>query len=277
MPELPEVETIRTVIEPLVVGRQVICAEVCHPQIIAYPDAGSFSALISGQIISGVYRRGKYLRFQFQNGDSVYLHLRMTGQLLVTPPEYPMEKHTHLVMPLSGGSQIRYIDVRRFGRFWYIRSEESAAMTGIDKLGLEPSDEHLTADYLKANLGGRKKPIKEMLHDQSVIAGIGNIYSDEILYEAGIFPETKCSDLSDDEWRRLAVQIPAVIQWGIELNRTTPEAYLAGKGKDYRNTPFLKAYGHVGQRCGKCGTVFEKITVGSRSSTFCPNCQRKRI
>ncbi|MDY3078935.1 MAG: bifunctional DNA-formamidopyrimidine glycosylase/DNA-(apurinic or apyrimidinic site) lyase [Oscillospiraceae bacterium] len=276
MPELPEVETIKRIIEPQIKGQRILSAEVRNEQIIAHPGVDSFSALICGKTITGMDRRGKFLSFCFENGDRIFLHLRMTGQLLVTPPDYPMEKHTHLVLHLSGGYQIRYIDVRRFGRFWYLKHEESDAITGINKLGMEPTDTALSADYLKTTLGKKRKPIKEMLHDQSIIAGIGNIYSDEILYAAGVYPEQKCCDLSDNDWERLSEKIPEVITWAIQVNAMTPEEYLAGHGKEYRNTPFLKAYGHVGQPCAVCGCVFEKITVGGRSSCYCPNCQRKR-
>lgn len=200
----------------------------------------------------------------------------MTGQLLVTPSDYPVEKHTHRQAALSGGCQIRYIDVRRFGRFWYLKADEPDRITGQDKLGLEPLDDALTKDYLKARLGGRKKSIKEMLHDQSVVAGIGNIYSDEILFEAGIYPEEKCFDLTAGDWSRLAAKIKKVIAWGIKANETTPEEYLAGAGKEYRNMPDLRVYGREGQPCGRCGAEIERIVIGGRSSCYCPVCQRKK-
>ena len=115
-----------------------------------------------------------------------------------------------------------------------------------------------------------------MLHDQTIVAGIGNIYSDEILFAAGICPEQKCCELTEEDWAALAEKIPEIISRGIRKNRMTPEQYLEGKGKEYRNTPHLRAYGHEGKPCPNCGTLFEKITVGGRSSCFCPNCQRKR-
>lgn len=190
------------------------------------------------------------------------------------PAAERIEKHTHLILTLSGGNQIRYIDVRRFGRFWYLKRDEKDAYTGQDKLGIEPDSQKLTALFLKSKLGKRKKPIKEMLHDQSVIAGIGNIYSDEILYAAEIYPEKKCIELDDDEWMRLAEKIPKIISWGIDTNEMTPEEYLKGKGKEYSNIPKLKAYGQAGKPCSRCGTVMEKMTIGGRSSTYCPACQK---
>ena len=170
---------------------------------------------------------------------------------------------------------VRYIDVRRFGRFWLLSNDEADTVTGMDKLGIEPDNALLTADFLIEKLNKRKKAIKEMLHDQTIIAGIGNIYSDEILHAARIYPEKSCNALTNAEWKRLAEQIPKVIAWATEANEITPEDYLAGNGKEYRNTPFLKAYGHNGKPCEFCGTLFEKLTVGCRSSCYCPKCQKK--
>ena len=274
MPELPEVETVRRVIEPQITGKRVLSVDIRNTQVIAYPSETEFSALLQGHTLAEMSRRGKLLSILFENGDRLFLHHRMTGQLLVTPADYPEEKHTHLIVNLSDDCQLRYIDVRRFGRFWYIRRDEAADMTGVNKLGLEPTDTGLTADYLKERLGEKKKPIKEMLHDQTIIAGIGNIYSDEILFAARMYPRKRCCDLTDAEWSILAETIPKTILFYIEKNIIAPEDYLNEKGKDYRNTPYLQAYGHAGEPCPVCGTLLEKITVGGRSSTFCPCCQR---
>lgn len=274
MPELPEVETVKRIVAPQIIGSVIQKAKVLNGQIIAYPAAEQFADRLSGQRFSGLDRRGKFLIFQLETGDRLFLHLRMTGQLLVTPKEFPSEKHTHLVLHLDNGTQLRYIDVRRFGRFWYIGKEESESITGIDKLGLEPFDEQLTAEYLKSKLSRKKKPIKEMLHDQSVVAGIGNIYSDEILYLCGIYPETKCTDLTNADWEKLSRIIPQELSLAIKENEMSAEEYLAGKGKEYLNTPFLKSYGHEGMPCPICGSIFERITVGGRSSCYCPKCQK---
>lgn len=276
MPELPEVETIKRIIKPQITGRKILSVEVRNVQVIAYPDADTFTELLTGQTISGMSRRGKFLSIDFENKDRLFLHLRMTGQLLVVSAGYEIEKHTHLIMNLSGGEQIRYIDIRRFGRFWYIKQGEDISITGIDKLGLEPSSKKLTAKYLKERLAKRKKPVKTVLHDQSIVAGIGNIYSDEILYSAHIYPERKCCELTEEEWQRLAETIPEIISWGVRKNKMTPEQYLEGMGKEYRNTPHLRVYGHAGQPCPECGSVLKKIMVGGRSSTFCPKCQDKK-
>ncbi len=275
MPELPEVETVRRVTEPQVTGRTVLTVTVRSPQVIAYPDESAFTGSLCGRTIAGMGRRGKYLLFALDNGDRLFLHLRMTGQLLVTPADWPEEKHTHLILGLSDGRQIRYIDLRRFGRFWYIPGGESASVTGIDSLGPEPTDEVLTADYLKRRLGRSSRTVKEALHDQTVVAGIGNIYAAETLFAARIHPERKCCSLTDEEWGMLAAKIPETVSYFTEKNAVTPEEYLAGKGMEYHNTPYLRVYGRGGKPCPVCGTALTKISVGGRGTIFCPVCQKE--
>lgn len=277
MPEMPEVETIRRILKPQLTGKKIESVELLNTKIIAYPAPDTFIEILTGQTITDMSRKGKFLTLHFESGDRLSLHLRMTGQLLVMPKDAPVEKHTHLLICLANGNQIRYIDVRRFGRFWYLKKEEADTITGQDKLGLEPLDEKLNFIYLKEKLGKKRTPIKGKLHDQSVIAGIGNIYSDEILYAAGIYPETKCMDLKDAQWKQLAKTIPEIISWGIDTNEMTPEEYLEGKGKEYRNIPHLRMYGRVGQQCQVCQSIIEKIVIGGRSSCYCPLCQRKRV
>ncbi|RAS80749.1 bifunctional DNA-formamidopyrimidine glycosylase/DNA-(apurinic or apyrimidinic site) lyase [Priestia endophytica] len=277
MPEMPEVEIIRRILEPQIAGKKIETVEILHNQIIAHPDMETFTEILTGQTITNMSRKGKFLTIHFKSGDNLALHLRMTGRLLVMPKDTPVEKHTHLLIYLEGGNQLRYIDVRRFGRFWYLKKDETDDLTGQDKLGLEPLDEKLTSTYLKEKLGKKKKSIKDMLHDQSIIAGIGNIYSDEILYAAGIYPETKCTAMDDEEWDRLAKKIPEIIAWGIDTNEMKPEEYLEGKGKEYRNIPHLRVYGRADQPCLVCQAVIEKISLGGRSSCYCPECQRKKL
>ena len=276
MPELPEVETIKRIVCPQLAGRTIETTEVRNAQVIAYPESKCFSKALSGQIISNMSRRGKFLTIQLENGDRLSLHLRMTGQLTVVPESEPIEKHTHLIFHLSGGSQLRYIDTRRFGRFWLLRKGEADTVTGQNKLGLEPTDPAITGEYLKTLLGKRKKTVKEMLLDQAVIAGIGNIYSDEILFAAKIYPGTACRILNEYDWDKLAKKIPEIIIWGIESNNMTPEEYLRGKGKEYRNISQLRIYGRAGKPCVRCGTIIDKVTICGRTSFYCPSCQKPR-
>lgn len=188
MPELPEAETIRRVLEPQIKGLTITAVTVNRPEVIAHPIAEEFCQTLTGQTIDAMTRRGKFLSVLLDSGAYFVLHLRMTGCLLFTPAGFPAEKHTHIVFHLSSGTELRFSDTRRFGRFRLFRKGESDAYSGMDKLGLKPFDNGLTADYLQQHFGKRKKAIMECLLDQSVIAGIGNTYSDEILFASGIHP-----------------------------------------------------------------------------------------
>lgn len=292
MPELPEVETIKRVIEPQIRGLTIENVTVKRPEVVAYPAADEFCRLLTGQTVSHMMRRGKFLVIQLNSNDRIILHLRMTGCLLLTPADYPEEKHTHVIFRLSNAMEsghstekghstehpcsleLRFSDTRRFGRFWLLKNNEADTYSGIQKLGTEPLDKLLTAGYLNALLGKRKKAVKECLLDQSFIAGIGNIYSDEILFTAGIYPARPANSLNTEEWEKLAAAIPERISYFIEVNRITPEEYLETKGQDYRNTPFLQVYGREGKPCPKCGKTLCRIVVGGRGSVYCPVCQK---
>jgi formamidopyrimidine-DNA glycosylase len=276
MPELPEVETVRRVTEPQITGRRITDVVVNNAGVIAHPSAEAFCKALADRAFTGMGRRGKFLLFSFAEGGLLVLHLRMTGQLLVTPADYPLEKHTHLILQLSDGCEMRYADVRRFGRFWYLADGEEDCVTGMDRLGPEPDDARVTAGYLAQKCCGKKRPVKELLLDQSIVAGIGNIYADEILFACRIHPETPCCELGPQEFEDLAAKIPQIIAFYVEKNQIPPEDYLRTGGRDYRNTPFLRVYGHAGEHCPVCGAVLEKITVGGRGSVFCPVCQKPR-
>lgn len=276
MPELPEVETIKRVIEPQIQGLVIKKVTVRRPEVVAYPDADTFCKTLTGQVISEIARRGKFLMILLTDGDRIILHLRMTGGLLLTPSDYPEEKHTHIVFSLNNGMELRFSDMRRFGRFWLIGKDEADTYSGTHKLGIEPLTEAVTFEYLHTHFGKRKKTVKECLLDQSVIAGIGNIYSDEILFTAKIHPARAASSLSEKEWKTLAAVIPERISYYIETNKISAEEYLQTKGRDYRNTPFLQVYGQAGKPCPKCGETLCRMVIGGRSSVYCPACQTNR-
>lgn len=274
MPELPEIETIKSVIEPQINGLTIETIIVNRPEVIAQPGSDEFCKAVTGQTISAMARRGKFLILHLENESRIILHLRMTGCLLVTPPDYPMEKHTHIIMMLNNGTELRFSDTRRFGRFWLIQSGEEDTYSGIGKLGLEPMSCECNAEYLISKFGKRKKAIKECLLDQSVIAGIGNIYSDEILFRSKICPARPSSSLTVEEWERLAGMIPECLSYFILKNRINADDYLATKGQDYRNTPFLQVYGHAGEPCPNCGNTLCRTAIGGRSSVYCTVCQK---
>ena len=272
MPELPEVENIRRVIEPRLLGRKIIRAKLLRPDIIAYPSSEEFQDAVIGFRIKGVCRRGKYLVLMAEDGARIVLHLRMTGQLLAVPADFPEEKHTHLVFYLDDGRELRFADTRRFGRFWFLKPGEEDQVTGIESLGPEPLERDFSAKYLEEQLNRKKRPVKQALLAQGIVAGIGNIYSDEILFAAGVAPLRRCDTLMDAEWGKVAAAARDVIRKAIEDNRMTEEEYLDGKGKRYKNYEFF-VYGRAGQPCKRCGTELKQVMIGGRSSVYCPKCQ----
>ncbi len=275
MPELPEVETIKRVLEPQIKGLSIQKVIAVRPEVIGHPTGAEFCSRLTQQSVSGMARRGKFLIVLLDGGDRLIIHLRMTGCLLLTPADYPQEKHTHVIIEMNDGSQLRFSDTRRFGRIWLLGDDETDTYSGVEKLGKEPFDTDFSAEYLSACLGKRKKTIKECLMEQRVIAGIGNIYSDEILFAAGIYPARPANHLSGQEWTRLAEVIPRKLSFFIEKNSLTPEEYLESKGQNYRNTLFLQVYGKEGQACPICGAALCRMVIGGRSSTFCPHCQKE--
>ncbi len=275
MPELPEVETVKRILEPQLAGRRITEVTVRRKDVIARPDAEAFARQVAGAAVTGMGRRGKFLTICLGERGTLVLHLRMTGQLLVTPGDFPVEKHTHLLFQLDNGTQLRFIDTRRFGRFWLIGEGEENCFSGVGKLGPEPFDQALSADYLRERLGKSRRAIKECLLDQSVVAGIGNIYGDEILFAAGLHPGRQAASLSEAEWLALSRAVPRIMSEGIRNDRMTAGEYLAGGGKEYRNGKFWKVYGREGEPCPRCGAALERLTLSGRGSCFCPCCQRR--
>ena len=274
MPELPEVENVLRVLSPQVTGRRIIRAELIRPEVVAHPEAEAFQRGVTGRRIEGMARRGKYLAFRLDDGAELVLHLRMTGFLFCASPGYPEEKHTHLVFTLSDGMELRYSDLRHFGRFWLLTCGEADRVTGREKLGPEPFDPQLSGAYYRSRLGRSARAVKAGLLDQTVVAGIGNIYADEILHAAGISPSRPASTLTDAEWARLAEAIPAILQEAIDTIAMTPEEYLARRGREYRNTPLLRVYGRAGCPCRACGTTLTSRRIAGRTSCWCPACQK---
>ena len=272
MPELPEVETIRQVLMPQLAGRTITNISVRHPDVIAASSAPEFIEALTGAVFTTLERRGKFLIAKTNKGN-VIIHLRMTGCLIVAPENHPEEKHTHLVFSLSDKKELRFSDTRRFGRFYLIRNENDMEKNGITRLGPEPFSPEMNQTYIYEGLHNTRRAVKTCLMDQSFIAGIGNIYADEILFRAAINPLKAGNRLSEEEVRRLFSTIAPTLLYFIDKNRITPEDYLQTKGKEYRNTPYLQIYGHEGEPCPRCGTRLEHTVVGGRGSTYCPVCQ----
>lgn len=275
MPELPEVETVVRTLRPQLQGQTLLKVEVRHKDVVRHPlEADAFTRRLTGRRVEELRRRGKYICMILSDGQLLVAHLRMTGRLLIAEPDGELLPHTHLLVELDGGRQLRYADVRRFGGFWLLEKDEEDTVTGMSRLGVEPLSGDLTVDYLQEKLGRRSCPVKNGILDQSVIAGLGNIYADETLFAAGIRPDRLCRGLSRAEWQAIASAVPPILESAIEHRGTTFSDFLDGQGREGENVGYLRAYGRYGKTCSRCGAVMERTRIGGRGTCFCPGCQR---
>ena len=271
MPELPEVETVRTVLAPFVLKQTVMQVIINLPKVVANLSPNEFIQKMIGQTIVDFTRRGKFLTLHLKSGDYVVLHLRMTGTLTVENPATPYEKHTNLILALSNGKELRFIDSRGFGHWWFFQAG-AADSSGQENLGPEPVA--VTLEYLEAKIASRATAIKTLLLDQHIIAGIGNIYADEICFRAGIRPTRRGNSLSTAELQRLCTQISLVIAEFIQFHHVPFAVYAESKGTSYQNDANLQVYGRAGQPCQKCGQPLIGTRIAQRSSVYCEYCQK---
>ena len=276
MPELPEVETVRKGLEQLVVGKTIAEVNVFWGKIIEQPEVDVFRHQLIGETITGVQRRGKFLIFKLTHWDLIS-HLRMEGKYEFHQQSDPLAKHTHVTFSFTDGSQLRYLDVRKFGRMTLVAKDQSANYRGILQLGPEPvvTDFHLI-DF-QAGLKKHHKAIKPLLLDQKLVTGLGNIYVDEALWEAEIHPEQPADTLSEKEVKKLYSAIIDVLARAVEAGGTTIRTYLNALGEAGKFQLSLNVYGQTGNPCPRCGTPIQKIKVAQRGTHFCPNCQRLKV
>jgi formamidopyrimidine-DNA glycosylase len=266
MPELPEVETIVRRLRGPLVGRTFTDVQVGWERMVQVPVA-ELEARLPGQCIEKTNRRGKYLVFWLSGGDSLILHLKMTGDLWVLPVGDPLHQHDRIIFGLDNGHQLRFRDPRKFGRIYL--TADPAQILG--RLGPEPLDGLFTEDDFLALFGHRSGRIKSLLLNQEFVAGLGNIYADEALFLAGIQPQRQADTLLEEEKRRLYQAIRQVLSTAIKLKGASlaDEAY---RGGEYQQR-FL-VYGRGDQPCPGCGSPIQRIRMGQRSAHFCPECQR---
>lgn len=271
MPELPEVDMARHALQELAVGKRILSVEALCGDSVAFPDVNGFCSALTGQTIIGTGRRGKFLFMELQNGYRLIVHFRMTGFLMFTESTSAFKPHTHIVFHLNGAKDVRFIDPRRFGRMWLVKRGE-ADPSGVALLGPEPNDSIITGEYLHKAFRGHTSAVKTMLMDQHLLAGIGNIYSDEILFQARIHPASPAFSLSGGECAEIARLIPLIMNFFTRKNRLPSAEYMAAEGKAYGNTPYLQVYGRKGKGCPRCGTALESIAICGRTSVYCPMC-----
>jgi formamidopyrimidine-DNA glycosylase len=270
MPELPEVETVARALRPNLIGRRMIGVRNTWPRHIDRPDLAELLARIQGSEITGVSRRGKFLLFPLDSGDTLIVHLRMSGHLSVTDSSEKADKHTHTVFLLDDGHELRFRDTRKFGRVYLVDNLDEV----VGKLGPEPLDDAFTADALHELIGGRKRVLKPLLLDQAFIAGIGNIYADEALFYAGLHPQRRSDTLSADDVARLHKAIQEVLQLGIEREGASISSYRKPDGEKGSMQGDVAVFRRTGESCYNCGSPIQRIVLGGRSTHFCPSCQK---
>lgn len=273
MPEMPEVETVRRTLTPLIVGKTIEKVKLWYPKIIA-TDPKAFQTNLIGQKIVAVDRYAKFLLIRLSKEQTIVSHLRMEGKYRLTTPEMPKDKHDHVQFTFTDGTALRYNDVRKFGRMELVETGTEKTTTGIAKLGPEPNSVDFSVAKFYQALQRKHKNIKSTLLDQTVVAGLGNIYVDETLWQSKIHPLTPANKLSKARVKMLHDNINQTITLAIAKKGTTVHTYLDANGDSGHYQELLQVYGHAGEPCQRCGTTLEKIKVNGRGTTFCPRCQR---
>ena len=270
MPELPEVETVRRRLEPVLTGRTLRATTISDARLTRPYDPDEVAAELQGERVSAVDRRGKYLIIRFESGRALLVHLRMTGGFLLDPGS-----HERAIVELDDGTRVAYRDVRRFGT-WLLLEPHEVDPYIASKLGDEPFDALFTVARLGERLEKRKAPIKAALLDQRTLAGMGNIYADEALWRARLNPLRQAAGLDRAELRRLHKAIRAALEAGIARQGSTLRDYRQPDGSSGSMQHEFKVYGREGEPCDRCGTPIAKTRAGGRGTWFCPTCQAAR-
>ena len=275
MPELPEVETVRRGLAPRVVGRTLLDVDIRDGRLTAPEDPREVGMELDGERFAGVGRRGKYLLFGFETGRTLVVHLRMTGWFHHRPlgASDPEPTHIRAVFHLDGGSSLLYCDQRRFGTMRLIEPG------GLDaylkpRAGPEPLSPEWSPRRLRADIAGRRAPVKALLLNQGIVAGVGNIYADEALWQARIHPLRPGGGLSAAEARRLHAAVVESLERGIDSRGASIRDYRDVDGERGAMQERFAVYARTGEPCPRCGTPIEKIRVAQRGTHLCPRCTR---
>lgn len=269
MPELPEVETVRRSLARLITGASIIGVDVREPRL-RKPVAPNFVHTLSGRIIGAVGRRGKYLHIKLDNGQIWLLHLGMTGQLIVSDSLMPLRTHDHVVVTFEDGRCLRYNDTRRFGLMMVGLEEEIEQLMA---LGVEPLSPAFSTRYLTEKARRTQRTIKDVLMDQRVVAGVGNIYASELLARAGVQPARIAATLEPHEIERIVKATKAVLREAIRYRGSSISDYFDGEGRRGGFQERFRVYDREGHPCRSCATPIRREIHGGRSAFFCPSCQ----
>jgi formamidopyrimidine-DNA glycosylase len=271
VPELPEVETIRRDLLPLLRGRAFTGVWVAPdaPRLVQAPSPADFARLLPGRRIEDLSRRGKYLVFHLSGGLYLVVHLRMTGALLHRRAESAPDRYVRAVLSLDDGGELRFSDLRKFGAMWLVADLSLV----LGRLGPEPLDGSLTPSLLRELTARRRAPIKSVLLDQRAMAGLGNIYADEALFAAGLHPQRPASSLSRSEVERLHGAIGRVLRAALRDRGASFSDYVDASGREGRHQFRVQVFRRTGQPCYVCGREIARMKIAGRSSHFCSKCQ----
>ncbi|NLG82512.1 MAG: DNA-formamidopyrimidine glycosylase [Bacilli bacterium] len=271
MPELPEVETVRNTLKRKVLNKTIVAVDILYDKIIK-TDLSLFRKNLLNQTIIDIERKGKYLLFKL-NDYYLISHLRMEGKYSLKKVNDVIDKHTHVVFRFSDDTELRYLDVRKFGTMHLKNIPEVYVGEPLEKLGLEPFDDGFTLEYLKSEFTGNR-PIKNVLLDQEIIAGLGNIYVNEILFLAKLHPETPTNKLTDQNILDIINASKVTLEKAIKLGGTTIRSYTSDDNVTGKFQNELLVHGKVDEPCPVCGTTIIKTRVSGRGTYLCPNCQK---
>ncbi len=275
MPELPEVETVRRVLKELVMDKQIESVEVLCEKMLKNSTVAEFEQKLVDQRIIDIRRLGKYL-FIDTDDYTLISHLRMEGKYNYYPEPAEITKHDYIIFRFTDDTELRYNDTRKFGTMEIVGRGEEKSLKSVSKLGLEPYDDNLNVSYFKEKIKGRKSSIKQILLDQTIITGFGNIYVDETLFQAHIHPLTPVTELTDQQITDILNEGKKIINAAINAGGTTVKSFTVTKNVTGKFQYSLNVYGRKGEECYRCGTRLKKIKVGGRGTHYCPQCQGER-
>ena len=272
MPELPEVQTVVNSLKPALLKRRIVAVNLARRDILE-PANVDLPALLTGRTVRAIHRRGKRIVFTLDNGHRFYIHLGMTGRLTLESRASVVLSHTHLQMQFDNNAQLRFRDARRFGGVWWLGdARDDDGTMGPEPLDMKPAD-------LAPLLARTSRAIKSALLDQTLIAGLGNIYVDESLFAAGIHPLKRADRLNARQCAELAIAIKATLRRALNHRGSTLRDYRDANGESGNFQKLHRVYGREAEPCWKCKTAIQRIVLGGRSTHFCPRCQpssRKR-
>lgn len=276
MPELPEVETVRRDLEPFLRGRVVRAVSVTRDRAVRRQPHSDFVASLRGQRCTGVRRHGKFLIVDL-NAGALIVHLRMSGQLRVARPADEMAKHTHVVIDLDNGSQLRFVDPRTFGEMFVDNLDGDGRPLALRALGPDAINDNVTPGAFHALLLGARttSTVKAALLDQNALAGVGNLYADEALFAALVHPGRRAASITRAEAAAIRTELRRILAAAIKARGSSfqDEGYVDAYGNPGGFALRHKVYGRGGQACPRCGTAIEKTVVAQRGTHFCPSCQ----